>query len=156
MVNRVALRRFFPKFFGFPCQFSFRRRLHTYLSSGAGTVGQIEADVPCGLSLTPPHPNYRKLFILLCRRTYSRPQWSRCLRHELSSFARKLGSWVRIPLKAWMFGVCMRLFCVCVVLCLGSGLAMGWSLVQGVLPSVKKWLRNWIRGQGPEWGGTVI
>jgi hypothetical protein len=31
----------------------------------------------------------------------------------------------------------MRLFCVCVVLCLGSGLATGGSLVQGVLPSVK-------------------
>jgi hypothetical protein len=34
--------------------------------------------------------------------------------------------------------VCMRLFCVCVVLCVGSSLAMGWSLVQGVLPTVYK------------------
>jgi hypothetical protein len=33
--------------------------------------------------------------------------------------------------------VCRCLFCVCVVLCLGSGLAASWSLVQGVLPSVK-------------------
>jgi hypothetical protein len=33
--------------------------------------------------------------------------------------------------------VCMHLFCVYVVLCLGSGLATGWSLVQGVLPPVK-------------------
>jgi hypothetical protein len=32
--------------------------------------------------------------------------------------------------------VCMRLFCVCVVLCVGSGLATDWSLVQGVLPTV--------------------
>jgi hypothetical protein len=32
--------------------------------------------------------------------------------------------------------VCVRLFCVCIVLCVGSGLATGWSLVQGVLPSV--------------------
>jgi hypothetical protein len=32
--------------------------------------------------------------------------------------------------------VCVRLFCVCVVLCVGSDLATGWSLVQGVLPSV--------------------
>jgi hypothetical protein len=39
---------------------------------------------------------------------------------ELSSPARKLGPWVRIPLKA----------CVCVVLCVGSGLATGWLLVQ--------------------------
>jgi hypothetical protein len=48
------------------------------------------------------------------------------------------GSWVRIPLKAWMFDVCMHLFCICVVLCLGSGLATSWSLLQGVLLSVKK------------------
>jgi hypothetical protein len=34
--------------------------------------------------------------------------------------------------------VCLRLFGVCVVLCVGSGLATGWSLVQGVLPSVCK------------------
>jgi hypothetical protein len=32
-----------------------------------------------------------------------RLQWPRGLRHELSSPARSLGSWVRIPLKAWMF-----------------------------------------------------
>jgi hypothetical protein len=35
------------------------------------------------------------------------------LRHELSSLARKLGSWVRILLKAWVFLLC-ALFCVCV------------------------------------------
>jgi hypothetical protein len=33
---------------------------------------------------------------------YGRPEWSRSLRHELSSPARGLGSWVRIPLGAWM------------------------------------------------------
>jgi hypothetical protein len=32
--------------------------------------------------------------------------------------------------------VCVRLFCVCVVLCVGSGLATGWSPVQGVLLTV--------------------
>jgi hypothetical protein len=32
--------------------------------------------------------------------------------------------------------VCLRLFCVCVVLCVGRGLATGWLLVQGVLPAV--------------------
>jgi hypothetical protein len=31
--------------------------------------------------------------------------------------------------------VCVRLFCVWVALCLGSGLETGWSPVQGVLPS---------------------
>jgi hypothetical protein len=51
------------------------------------------------------------------------PQWPRCLRHELSSLARTLGSGLRIPLKAWM-SVLVCLFCVCVVLCVGNGLAM--------------------------------
>jgi hypothetical protein len=32
--------------------------------------------------------------------------------------------------------VCVRLFCVCVVLRVGSGLATGWSPVQGVLLAV--------------------
>jgi hypothetical protein len=31
-----------------------------------------------------------------------RSQWLRDLRQELSSLARTLGSWVRIPLEAWM------------------------------------------------------
>jgi hypothetical protein len=59
----------------------------------------------------------------------------RGLRHELSSFARMLGSWVRIPLKAWMSVHCVRLFCVSMVLCTGSGLATDWYLIQGVLPT---------------------
>jgi hypothetical protein len=41
-----------------------------------------------------------------------RPQYPPRVRHGL----RTLGSWVLIPLKARMFGVCMHLFCVCVVL----------------------------------------
>jgi hypothetical protein len=44
------------------------------------------------------------------------------LRPKLSSLAPKLGSWVRIPLNTWM---CVRLFCACVILCVGSGLVMG-------------------------------
>jgi hypothetical protein len=32
--------------------------------------------------------------------------------------------------------VCVRLFCVCVDLCVDGGLATGWSSVQGVLPTV--------------------
>jgi hypothetical protein len=43
----------------------------------------------------------------------------------------------------------VRLFCVCVVLCVRSGLATGWSPVQGVLPSMYG-LRNWKSGQGPQ------
>jgi hypothetical protein len=43
------------------------------------------------------------------------------LRHELFSLPRKPESWARMPHKAWMFGMCICLFCVCVVL--GRGLA---------------------------------
>jgi hypothetical protein len=55
VVDKVALRQVFSECFGFPCQFSFHRLLHTHrLSSGAGTIGQTVAYVPSGLSLTGP------------------------------------------------------------------------------------------------------
>jgi hypothetical protein len=57
-------------------------------------------------------------------------QWSRGLRNEMSSPARMLGSWVRMPHEAWMS------VCVYSVFVLGSGLATGRSLVQGVLLNV--------------------
>jgi hypothetical protein len=45
----LALGQVFSKYFCFPCQFSFH--IH-HLSSGAGTIGQLMADVSSGL--TPP------------------------------------------------------------------------------------------------------
>jgi hypothetical protein len=45
--------------------------------------------------------------------------------------------------------VCVLLFCVWVVLCVGSCLMTGWFPVQGVLPTVYR-LRNWKSGQGPQ------
>jgi hypothetical protein len=42
--------------------------------------------------------------------------------------------------------VCVCLFCVCVVLCVGTGLATGWSPVQVVLQTwigLRKWKRGW-------------
>jgi hypothetical protein len=85
-------------------------------------------------------------------------RWSqqpRGLRHELYSLSQTLGSWVWIPLKAWKFGVRMRLFCVCVVLCVGSGLATGWSTVQRVLPTVYR-IKKLKSGQGPTKGCTAV
>jgi hypothetical protein len=38
------------------------------------------------------------------------PVWPRGLRHELSSHARTLGSWARIPLEAWMSGCVYSVF----------------------------------------------
>jgi hypothetical protein len=57
----MALGQVFSEYFGFPCQFSFHRLLHTHhLSSGAGTIGRVLADVPGGLSLTPPQETKKK------------------------------------------------------------------------------------------------
>jgi hypothetical protein len=52
-----------------------------------------------------------------------RSQCPRGLSHELSSLARILGSWVRIPLEAWISVHAFILFYV--VLCVGNGLATG-------------------------------
>jgi hypothetical protein len=43
--------------------------------------------------------------------------WPRGLRHELSSLTRKLGSWVRIPLKAWL-SVLVCVYSVFVLFCM--------------------------------------
>jgi hypothetical protein len=40
-------------------------------------------------------------------------------------------------------GVCVRLFCVCGVLCVGRGLPTDWSPVQGVLPTVHNFSPLW-------------
>jgi hypothetical protein len=52
VVDKVALGQVFSEYFGFPCQFSFYQLLHTYLLSGAGTIGPLVAGVPDWL--TPP------------------------------------------------------------------------------------------------------
>jgi hypothetical protein len=65
VADKVGPGQDFSEYFCFPCQFSFHRLLHTYhLSSRAGTIGQILADVPSGLSLTSPQEikkNYMQL-----------------------------------------------------------------------------------------------
>jgi hypothetical protein len=55
-MDKVALGAGFLKYFGFPYQFSFHQLLHTHhlLSSGAGTIGQIVAQVPN--DSVSPHP----------------------------------------------------------------------------------------------------
>jgi hypothetical protein len=57
-----------------------------------------------------------------------RLQWTRGLRHEPSSPARTLGSSVQILLKPL---ISVRLFCVCIVLSVGSGFATGSSPSKG-------------------------
>jgi hypothetical protein len=64
-MDEVTLGQVFSKYFDFPCQFSFHQliHIHHHLSSGAGTIGQLVADVPSGLSLTPPKKKIKKLVI---------------------------------------------------------------------------------------------
>jgi hypothetical protein len=54
-----------------------------------------------------------------------------------------------------MIRMCMRLFCVCVVLCVGSGLATG---CHSSKESYRLWkmITELNRGQGPEWAGKAI
>jgi hypothetical protein len=58
----VALGQVFSEYFGFPCQFSFHRQLHInhHLSSGAGAVGQLVADVYQVDSVSPPLQETKK------------------------------------------------------------------------------------------------
>jgi hypothetical protein len=84
-----------------------------------------------------------------CRSQWPRSQGMNCLR-SLEHWDRGFEFYSRHEC------LCVRLFCVYVVLCIGIGLAMGWSLVQEVLPSVKKRLRNWRRSQGPTEGCRAI
>jgi hypothetical protein len=46
--------------------------------------------------------NTYKIYVLGFLVDHHLPQWQLGLRHELSSPIRTLGSWVRIPLEAWM------------------------------------------------------
>jgi hypothetical protein len=61
------------------------------------------------------HGPQRFLDIIVHNDKFSRSQWRRGLRHEQSSPAQTLGSWVRIPLEAWM-SVCF--YFVFVLFCL--------------------------------------
>jgi hypothetical protein len=71
---------------------------------------------PFNLQTSKPAIAPRNIAVVMSTADHSgRP---RGFSHELSSLARTLGSCV---------DVCFRLFCVCVVLCAGSGLASVWS-----------------------------
>jgi hypothetical protein len=69
VVDKAALGQVSSEYFGFPCH-SFQRLLHTHyhqLSSGDGTIGQIVAKVPSGLSLTPTQENKKRMRWTLVR-----------------------------------------------------------------------------------------
>jgi hypothetical protein len=91
-------------------------------------------------------PTLEELGDLHSRVDRRRSQWPRSVRHELSSLARMLGSWVRIPLKA-----CLYAFILCL---------LSWVKVAALRRAdprsnksyrlcKKKRLRNCRRVQGP-------
>jgi hypothetical protein len=47
----------------------------------------------------------------IINKTEGRPQWPRGLRYEMSPPAQTLGSWIRIPLEAWMSSFILYLCC---------------------------------------------
>jgi hypothetical protein len=61
VVDEVVLGQVFSEYFGLAWKLPFHQILHTHPSCGTGTKGQLMADVPSGLSLTPPHKLERKL-----------------------------------------------------------------------------------------------
>jgi hypothetical protein len=85
----------------------------------------------------------RCVYVFVCI-SYRRSQWPRGLGHELSSKAGVVGS---NPTRS--IDVCMRLFCIYAVLCVGRGRAKDWS------PSKERYwlcigLRNWKSNQGQQ------
>jgi hypothetical protein len=66
VVDKVALGQVFSEYFGFSRQFTFHRLLHTHhrLSSWAGTIGQLVAKVPSGVSLNPPQETEKRMVII--------------------------------------------------------------------------------------------
>jgi hypothetical protein len=51
--GKLELGQVFSEYFGFPCRFSFHQMLRNHLSTEAGIIGQVVADVPSALSLNP-------------------------------------------------------------------------------------------------------
>jgi hypothetical protein len=64
VVDKVSLGWVSSEYFGFPCKFSFHQMLHTHLSSWAGTIDELLADVPSELSLTPPHETKKYIYVI--------------------------------------------------------------------------------------------
>jgi hypothetical protein len=73
---------------------------------------QVVMDTVHPLSL-----HYTKWHLYKVCRGFRQSQWPRGLRHELSSLARTLGSWVRFPLKSWMSVLCAFILCLCCSVC---------------------------------------
>jgi hypothetical protein len=82
-----------------------------------------------------------------------RSQWPRGLRHELSSPAQILGSWVRIPLGAWI-SVCV--YPMIVLSCVQVAALRQADPRPRSPTNCSKQSRNWKSGRGPTKGCRAI
>jgi hypothetical protein len=94
--------------------------------------------------------SFSSFFLIFIFDDYGRSQLPHGLRHVVfaRSIARIVGS------NPTQMSVCV--YSVYVVLCVGCGLATGWSLVQGVLSTVYIGSRNWKRSHDPTGGCRAI
>jgi hypothetical protein len=144
MVDKVALDQISSKYFGLPCQF----RYHVLLSCFYVCLIWMKYWLEFRWCF------YYTIWCSLCWRYVGghtsglyTGNYVRRLVHEvitlaarseaLTFFARSNAGIVGSNPTQGM-DACVRLFCVCVVLCVDSGLATGWTPVQGVLSTLYK------------------
>jgi hypothetical protein len=110
-------------------------------------IGQY-TDSPWNVGTFWPSDWCREGFIKYAPTICSRAdQWLRSLRHKLSSSAETLGSWVRIPLEAWMS---VYVYSVFVLSCVQV------AALQRADPWLRKRSRNSKSGQSPTKGCRAI
>jgi hypothetical protein len=76
----------------------------------------VSFDSSTGYALASERLYASLIYFRRFERCVGQTQWQCGLRHELILLGRTLGSWVRIPLRAWLFSVCVvcAFLCVCV------------------------------------------
>jgi hypothetical protein len=97
-----------------PFEYKSRHRPVT-LSSQSSSSSTIYHEQLTGSPITVAARS--KAWTVFARSDASRSQWPRGLRHELSSLARTLRSWFRIPLNAWKSVLCAFNLCLCFSVC---------------------------------------
>jgi hypothetical protein len=79
--------------------------LRSVSTRGIGSFSEFTVDINVILLIVRNRDSVYGVFLTSMLK-YCRSEWPRGIRHEMSSLARTLGSWILIPLKAWMF-VCV-------------------------------------------------
>jgi hypothetical protein len=83
-----------------------------------------------------PRPLPSKYFTIVRQSPYNLTLYSPAVRSKAWTVFARSNTGIVGSNPTQGMDVCLSLICVCVVMCVGSGLPTGWSLVQEVLPSV--------------------